>query len=87
MFRTEIRRNPRTGQSYPWIVKWTAMANHDYVHIRGSAPGGVAQSHPSSLSFEIATALYVPRRCTVEHPGDLRFAFTAWHGFEKPAEL
>ena len=33
VFRTEKRRNPRTGQSYPWIVKSTAMVNHYYVYV------------------------------------------------------
>jgi hypothetical protein len=32
VFRTEKRRNPRTGQSYPWIVKSSAMVNHFYVY-------------------------------------------------------
>ena len=27
VFRTEKRLNPTTGQSYPWIVKSTAMVN------------------------------------------------------------
>ena len=29
VFRTEKRRNPETGRTYPWIVKSTAMVNHD----------------------------------------------------------
>jgi hypothetical protein len=33
VFRTEKRRNPRTGQSYPWIVKSSAMVNHFYFYI------------------------------------------------------
>jgi hypothetical protein len=32
VFRTEKRRNPVTGASYPWIVKTTAMVNHFYVY-------------------------------------------------------
>jgi hypothetical protein len=28
VFRTEKRRNPDTGQTYPWIVRSTAMVNH-----------------------------------------------------------
>ena len=32
MFRTEKRRNPQTGQSYPWIVRSTAMVNHYYFY-------------------------------------------------------
>ena len=30
--RTERRRNPRTGQSYPWLVKSTAMVNQYYFY-------------------------------------------------------
>jgi hypothetical protein len=30
VFRTEKRRNPQTGQTYPWIVRSTAMVNHYY---------------------------------------------------------
>src|SRR5262249_35570060 len=32
VFRTEKRRNPRTDQPYPWIVRSTAMVNHYYVY-------------------------------------------------------
>src|SRR3974377_950413 len=28
VFRTEKRRNPQTGQTYPWIVRTTARVNH-----------------------------------------------------------
>jgi hypothetical protein len=31
-FRTEKRKNPKTGQAYPWIVKSTAMVNHFYFY-------------------------------------------------------
>jgi hypothetical protein len=31
-FRTEKRRNPVTGATYPWIVSGTAMVNHFYVY-------------------------------------------------------
>jgi hypothetical protein len=30
--RTERRRNPKTGQTYPWLVKSTAMVNHYYFY-------------------------------------------------------
>ncbi len=30
--RTEKRRNPQTGQPYPWLVRSTAMVNHDYFY-------------------------------------------------------
>ncbi len=32
VFRTERRRNPNTGQAYPWIVRSTAMVNHFYFY-------------------------------------------------------
>jgi hypothetical protein len=32
VFRTEKRKNPKTGQPYPWIVRSTAMVNHYYVY-------------------------------------------------------
>src|SRR5262249_53251612 len=32
VFRTEKRRNPKTGQPYPWIVRSTAMVNHYYLY-------------------------------------------------------
>src|SRR6516165_3767054 len=32
VFRTEKRRNPTTGQCYPWIVRSTAMVNHYYFY-------------------------------------------------------
>src|SRR5262249_35485943 len=30
--RTEKRKNPKTGQAYPWIVRSTAMVNHFYFY-------------------------------------------------------
>jgi hypothetical protein len=32
VIRTEKRRNPTTGQAYPWLVRSTAMINHFYVY-------------------------------------------------------
>ena len=32
VFRTEKRRNPETGQSYPWIVRSTALVNQYYIY-------------------------------------------------------
>jgi hypothetical protein len=32
VMRTERRRNPRTGATYPWIVPSTAMVNHVYFY-------------------------------------------------------
>jgi hypothetical protein len=33
VFRTEKRRNPQTGRTYPWIVRTTAMVNHYYFYV------------------------------------------------------
>ena len=30
--RTEKRRNPKTGQTYPWLVMSTAIVNHYYFY-------------------------------------------------------
>jgi hypothetical protein len=32
VLRTEKRRNPATGQAYPWLVRATAMVNHFYFY-------------------------------------------------------
>jgi hypothetical protein len=32
VFRTQKRRNPKTGRCYPWIVRSTAMVNHYYFY-------------------------------------------------------
>ena len=32
VFRTEKRRNPQTGQPYPWLVRSTAMVNPYYFY-------------------------------------------------------
>lgn len=32
VFRTEKRRDPKTGRPYPWIVRSTAMVNHVYFY-------------------------------------------------------
>ena len=32
VFRTERRRNPKTGAPYPWIVRSTAIVNHYYIY-------------------------------------------------------
>jgi hypothetical protein len=33
VFRTERRRNPKTGRSYPWIVRRSAMVNNYYIYV------------------------------------------------------
>lgn len=34
VFRTERRRNEKTGATYPWLVRSTAMVNHFYLYCR-----------------------------------------------------
>jgi len=34
VFRTEKRRNPETGHTYPWIVRSSAMVNHFYCYCK-----------------------------------------------------
>jgi hypothetical protein len=48
VFRTEKRRNPQTGYSYPWIVRSSAMVNHFYCYCR---------DRTSALLFEILFVL------------------------------
>ncbi|HLJ59222.1 MAG TPA: hypothetical protein VKZ50_05770 [bacterium] len=31
--RTQKRRNPETGKSYPWIYRTTALVNHYYFYL------------------------------------------------------
>ncbi len=35
VFRTERRRNEKTGATYPWLVRSTAMVNHFYIYCMG----------------------------------------------------
>ena len=44
VFRTEKRRNPETGQTYPWIVRSTAMVNHFYNRNFRPGPAGIITS-------------------------------------------
>jgi hypothetical protein len=37
--RTERRRNARTGQPYPWLVRSTAMVNHFYFYVVDATSG------------------------------------------------
>jgi hypothetical protein len=39
VFRTEKRRDPDTGRTYPWIVRGTAMVNHFYWYGLGADCG------------------------------------------------
>ena len=32
VFRTEKRKNPKTGRPYAWMVRASAMVNHYYVY-------------------------------------------------------
>jgi hypothetical protein len=39
VFRTQKRRDPKTGLTYPWIVSSTAMVNQYYIYCVDRAPG------------------------------------------------
>jgi len=39
VFRTAKRRNPETGQTYPWIVRSTVLVNHFYFYGRDADLG------------------------------------------------
>jgi hypothetical protein len=49
VFRTEKRKNPKTGQAYPWIVKSTAMVNH-YSSMRWTATSARSSSSSARTS-------------------------------------
>jgi hypothetical protein len=52
VFRTEKRRNPQTGQTYPWIVRSTALVNQYYIYAgtSGLSFSSSAPTFPTMLS-------------------------------------
>ena len=63
VFRTEKRRNPQTGQRYPWIVRSSAMVNHYYWYCLdrdfGPSSSSSAPISPTPPSF-VSTAMSMP---------------------------
>jgi hypothetical protein len=62
VFRTEKRRNPQTGRTYPWIVRTTAMVNHYYFYgideDFGPFSSSSAPTFPTTPSFaSMATSM------------------------------
>jgi hypothetical protein len=62
VFRTERRRNEKTGVSYPWIVRSTAMVNHFYLYcvdgISGpssSSSAAISPTTPNSACMDTST--------------------------------
>ena len=53
VFRTERRRNLKTGATYPWLVRSTAMVNQFYVYAvdRDFGPRAVSMTFPTTRSF------------------------------------
>jgi hypothetical protein len=75
VFRTEKRRNPGTGKTYPWIVAATAMVNHFYFY------GVDADFGPFFIKF--ATYFpYTAKCCFNGHHWAQRQAAKAGIGFE-----
>ena len=63
VFRTEKRRNPDTGQTYPWIVRNTAMVNHYYFYgptrtsaRSSSSSAPISPTTPSFASTDTSTS-------------------------------
>lgn len=75
VFRTEKRRNPVTGASYPWIVRGTAIVNHFYVYAVDADFG------PFFLKF-CSYFPYNAKLCINGHEWAKRQATKAGLGFE-----
>jgi len=77
VFRTEKRRNPQTGQVYPWIVRSTALVNHYamyavdrdfgpfFLKCCSSCPS--CPSCPSNAKLCLRGHEYLKRQLTREH--------------------
>ena len=75
IFRTQKRRNPVTGKTYPWLVPDTAMVNHFYFY------GFDDDFGPFFIKF--ATYFpYTAKVCINGHEWAKRQASTAGIGFE-----
>lgn len=70
VFRTEKRRNPQTGDTYPWIVRSTAMVNHFYFYAVDEDFGPFflkfATYFPYNAKFSINGHEYVKRQLAKE---------------------
>jgi len=63
VFRTEKRYHPRTGQSYPWIVRATAMVNHYYIYAQDRDFGPFFLKFCSYFPYNAKLCLKWPRVC------------------------
>jgi hypothetical protein len=68
VFRTERRRNEKTGVSYPWIVRSTAMVNHFYIGVPECDDAKRLQSICDGLSAEKIDALLRKWLRLLPHP-------------------
>ncbi len=77
VFRTEKRRNPQTGQAYPWIVRSTALVNHYYVYAVDADFGPFFLKFCAYFPYNAKLCLnghdYLKRQLRKED-----IAFTAW---------
>ena len=70
VFRSEKRKNPKTGGSYAWIVRSTAMVNHYYFYCVDSDFGPfflkVCSYFPYTAKLYINGHEYVKRQLSLE---------------------
>jgi hypothetical protein len=73
VFRTVKRKNPQTGQSYPWLVRGTALPNHYYFYIVDDDFGPMfikfCSYFPYAVKFCINGHEWVKRQLTKEAIG------------------
>ena len=90
VFRTEKRRNPESGQSYPWIVPSTAVVNQYYVYAvdKGFGPFFLKFSSYFPYTAKLCINGHEYAKCQLRQKG---IAFEPLeNGFlscEEPAEL
>jgi len=67
-FRTQKRRNPATGKTYPWIVRTTAMVNQYYFYLLDEDFGPLFIKFSSYFPYQAKVCLngheYVKRQLT-----------------------
>jgi hypothetical protein len=94
VFRTEKRRSPN-GQSYPWIVRSTAMVNRYYIYAvdrdfgpSSSSSPATSPTTPSSASTATNTPSgSSPAKASPSRRSQRRATLQAGHRFEKAHDL
>src|SRR3954451_21783401 len=60
VFRTERRRNEKTGATYPWLVPSTAIVNHFYVYCVDRYCCPLFLKFSTSFPYNAMRCLYAP---------------------------